>query len=203
MSGPLLVLGTRNRKKEVELHELLAPQGIEVHSLNRFPPIEEVIEDGETFLANAEKKARQQALELGHWVLGEDSGLCVEALDGAPGVYSARYAGAVCDDEANNDKLLAALADVPAARRGAYYICTTALADPQGNIRARSEGRCRGRILTERRGTNGFGYDPLFEIAELHATFGELGPAVKRILSHRARALATLLPELTKLLKVG
>lgn len=198
MSPPILVLGTRNKKKLAELIELLEPKGIAVYSLASFPPIAEVVEDQDTFFGNAEKKAAQQALELGHWTLGEDSGLCVDALKGAPGVYSARYAGEPCDDAANNRKLLEALAGVPLANRGAYYICTTALADPQGEIVARAEGRCRGRMIDVARGEHGFGYDPLFEIEEYHRTFGELGPAIKRALSHRSRALAAMIPQIVK-----
>lgn len=198
MSPPILVLGTRNKKKLAELIELLEPRGIAVYSLASFPPIAEVVEDRDTFFGNAEKKATQQALELGHWTLGEDSGLCVDALKGAPGVYSARYAGEPCDDAANNRKLQEALAGVPLANRGAYYICTAALANPQGEIVARAEGRCRGRMIDVPRGEHGFGYDPLFEIEEYHRTFGELGPAIKRALSHRSRALAAMIPQILK-----
>jgi XTP/dITP diphosphohydrolase len=124
----------------------------------------------------------------------------VPALNGRPGVYSARYAGKQGDDEANNDKLLAELAPLPDERRAAYYVCTAALADPQGDIQAVVEGRCHGVITKERRGARGFGYDPLFLIPEYHRTFGELSARVKHALSHRARALAQLRPALRRLL---
>jgi XTP/dITP diphosphohydrolase len=198
---PFLVLGTRNRKKGIELAELLEPRGIEVRTLAEFPDAIEIVEDGTTFAENAAKKAVQQASHLKHWVLGEDSGLCVDALGGAPGVYSARYSGAMATDEQNNRLLLEELGDTPLARRTAYYACHAALADPAGKVLAVSEGRCRGRMLSEPRGSAGFGYDPLFEIPEYHRTFGELGPAVKAALSHRARAMRAMLPRISELLK--
>src|SRR5262249_15968852 len=148
----------------------------------------------------ARKKASEVARALGHWVLGEDSGLVVPALNGRPGVYSARYAGKQGDDEANNDRLLAELAPLPDDRRAAYYVCTAALADPQGDVKAVVEGRCHGIIIKERHGSGGFGYDPLFLIAEYHQTFGELSSRVKHALSHRARALEQLRPTLRRLL---
>lgn len=193
---PTLVLGTQNRKKGIELAELVAPLGLTVKTLAEFPQAINVVEDGDTFAANARLKAVQQAKHLGEWVLGEDSGLCVDALGGAPGVYSARYSGDDATDEANNAKLLAELGNTPLEKRAAHYICYAVLSSPTGEIAFEVEGRCRGRILFARRGTNGFGYDPLFEIVEYHRTFGELGPAVKRCLSHRARALREVLPRL-------
>jgi len=159
----------------------------------------EVIEDGETFAANAAKKATQQARCLGHWVLGEDSGLSVDALGGAPGVLSARYSGEDASDESNNQYLLEQLGDRPPAQRTAHYTCHMTLSDPQGGIRAESEAYCRGRIRHEPAGNAGFGYDPLFEIVEYHKTFGELGPAVKGLLGHRGRAMRMLLPMLVAL----
>lgn len=200
-----LVLGTRNRKKLAELVELLAPHGIAVHALDEFPAAVEVEEDGATFLANAEKKATQQARRLERWVLGEDSGLVVEALGGRPGVLSARFAaeGAAgnSSDEANNHKLLSELAGAPLERRAAYYVCTAALSDPQGKVHATAEGRCHGRIRLEPAGGGGFGYDPLFEVVEYHRTYGELGPEVKSCLSHRGRAMRAMIPALVALLK--
>lgn len=195
-----IVLASRNRKKSGEMAALLAPQGIAVASVADFPDVPEVIEDGETFAANAAKKAAQTARHLGRWTIGEDSGLMVAALGGAPGVYSARYAGEPSDDERNNDKLLAALADVPDDRRAACYICHVAVADPQGEVRLHVEAACHGRITPARRGTNGFGYDPLFLIPEYHRTFGELSATVKQHLSHRARAFERLIPQLRTLL---
>ncbi len=188
----LLVIGTRNAKKRIELLEILGDLGIELHDLTRYPDAPEVEEDGDTFEANARKKAVVLARALNAWVLGEDSGLVVPALGGAPGVYSARYAGKQGDDEANNDKLLAELANHPDDQRSAYYVCTAALADPTGEVRVVVEGRCGGVILKERRGSGGFGYDPLFLIPEYHQTFGELSARVKHALSHRGRAMLQL-----------
>ena len=199
-SESLLVLASRNRKKLVEISELLAPHHIPVKCVADFPDVPDVVEDGETFEENAAKKARETALRLHTWTLGEDSGLRVDALGGAPGVYSARYAGEPSDDEKNNAKLLQALAGVADEKRGSGYICCVAIADPTGAIRLSVSGTCRGRILHEPKGTNGFGYDPYFLIPELHQTFGELSPAVKRHLSHRARAFERLLPKLVCLL---
>jgi len=197
---PLLILGTRNRKKRQEIVEILSGFGLEFGDLTEYPQAPEVDEDGDTFEANARKKASETAKALGQWVLGEDSGLVVPGLNGRPGVYSARYAGKQGDDEANNDRLLAELKPLPDDRRAAYYVCTAALADPKGEVKAVVEGRCHGRIITERRGTGGFGYDPLFLIPEFHQTFGELSARVKHALSHRARALERLRPVLRTLL---
>jgi XTP/dITP diphosphohydrolase len=196
----VLVLGTRNRKKREELLEILAGSGIDLRDLSSSPDAPEVEEDGTTFEENARKKAVVLAKALGEWVLGEDSGLVVPALGGRPGVYSARYAGKQGDDEANNDLLLAELAPLPDEARSAYYVCTAALADPGGDVKAVVEGACHGVIIKERRGTGGFGYDPLFLIREYHRTFGELGATVKHALSHRGRALAKMRPILRRLL---
>jgi XTP/dITP diphosphohydrolase len=194
-----LVIGTHNRKKGSELAELLAPWAFRVTTLDDFPDSIEVVEDGDTFAANAILKAAQQAKHLMRWVLADDSGLEVDALDGAPGVYSARYAGPRATDDDNNRQLLDALDGVPPEKRTARYICHVAVADPTGEIRAESHDICRGRIRSEPVGANGFGYDPLFEVVEYHRTFGELGPAVKRVLSHRSRALREILPRLVAL----
>lgn len=196
---PTLVLASRNRKKVRELAELLAGRHVEVCSAADFPEAPEVEETGRTFEENAVLKATAVAAATGRWTLADDSGLAVDALDGAPGVLSARYAGLPSNDARNNEKLLAQLRDVPNPRRGARFVCCLALADPAGRIQVRVEGRCRGRLLHEPRGNNGFGYDPLFQIAEYHRTFAELSLAVKSVLSHRARAFARLLPELARL----
>ncbi len=187
-----LVLGTRNHKKRLEIEEILGDLGIPLADLSAYPAAPEVVEDGDTFAANARKKAIETAVAIGQWVLGEDSGLVVPALGGRPGVYSARYAGTQGDDAANNRKLLAELAPLPADKRDAYYVCTAALADPSGTVHAVVEGRCHGRIIKDYRGAGGFGYDPLFVIPEYHQTFGELSSRVKHALSHRGRALAQL-----------
>jgi XTP/dITP diphosphohydrolase len=197
---PVLVVGTRNRKKLGEILEILGDLGLDLRDLSGWPDAPEVVEDGKTFEENARKKACELSRHLGHWVLGEDSGLVVPGLNGRPGVYSARYAGKQGDDEANNAKLLAELAPLPEDRRPAYYVCTAVLADPQGEVQAAVEGRCHGVIIHEARGSGGFGYDPLFLVPEYHQTFGELSARVKHALSHRARALALLRPALRRLL---
>jgi XTP/dITP diphosphohydrolase len=196
----VLVVGSRNRKKRQEIMEILGDLGLDLRDLTSWPDAPEVVEDGTTFEANARKKAIELSRHLGQWVLGEDSGLVVPGLNGRPGVYSARYAGKQGDDAANNARLLAELAPLPEDRRAAYYVCTAALADPQGEVRAVVEGRCHGIILREARGSGGFGYDPLFLIPEYHRTFGELSARIKHALSHRARALAQLRPLLRSLL---
>src|SRR5262245_17154810 len=194
-----LVVATRNVKKKREILEILGDLPVELHDLSEYPQAPEIVEDGTTFAANAQKKAAETAKALGQWVLGEDSGLVVPALGGRPGVFSARYAGKQGDDAANNARLLAELAALPDDRRDAYYVCTAAIADPAGEIRSVVEGRCHGVILKEHRGTGGFGYDPLFLIPEWHQTFGELSPRVKHALSHRARALEQLRPVLRQI----
>jgi XTP/dITP diphosphohydrolase len=202
-----LVLGSRNVKKCREMADLIAPpwerrpwmDRVAVESIAAYPDVPEVIEDADTFAGNARKKASESALALGAWVLADDSGLAVDFLKGAPGVYSARYAGEPCDDAANCRKLLEALADVPDDRRGAAFQCALALADPEGRIRLEAEGSVRGRIIRELRGPGGFGYDPMFLIPEYHKTFGELSALVKHQLSHRSRAFAHLRPKLERL----
>ena len=203
MPQHLLVLGTRNRKKGLELVDLLAPFGFELRSLSELPNAIEVEETGQTFAENAALKATVQARQLNAWVLGEDSGLCVEALGDAPGVFSARYAGLHANDEDNNAKLLRELDELPPEKRTAYYVCHATLSAPDGTVRAESEGRCYGRIRRERSGQAGFGYDPLFEVVEYHQTFGELGNGVKSVISHRSRALRQIVPQLVKLVQTG
>ncbi len=198
----LIVLGTRNSKKLEEIVEILGDlqaEGFEFADLSRFPQAPEVIEDGSTFEANARKKASELAMALSQWVLGEDSGLVVPALHGRPGVQSARYSGKHGDDAANNAKLLAELSPLPEDHRAAYYVCSLALADPQGQIQSVVQGHCHGTITRELRGSGGFGYDPLFLIPEYHRTFGEMSARVKHAISHRARALDQLRPILKKL----
>jgi XTP/dITP diphosphohydrolase len=196
IARPSLVIGTHNRKKGEELAELLAPRGFEVLTLENFPEAIDVVEDGKSFAANAALKACHQARHLGRWVLADDSGLAVDALQGAPGIYSARYAGPDGTDEANNRRLLDELGEMPLERRTGHYVCHVTVADPTGAIRAESHDVCQGRIRFEPAGTNGFGYDPLFEVVEYHRTFGELGPHVKQAISHRSRALRAILPQL-------
>ncbi len=200
---PTLVLGTHNRKKGTELAALVAPLGFEVRTLADFPGTPTVDETGRTFADNARLKAIGYAQALGQWVLADDSGLCVDKLGGKPGVDSALYAGTHGDDEANNDLLLRELGDAPPEQRSAHYVCHVTLADPQGAIRLEAAEVCRGRIVTSRDGVGGFGYDPLFEVVEYHRTFGKLDPQTKACISHRARALRRILPELRRLAASG
>jgi XTP/dITP diphosphohydrolase len=199
-SNPEVVLATRNMKKCAELRAILAPYAVAVRSLADYGDVPEVIEDGATFSENAARKASQVARALGRWTIGEDSGLEVDALNGAPGVYSARFSGEGATDASNNALLAARLEETRDELRGARYVCHVAVADATGNVRLHVEATCRGRITREPRGTQGFGYDPYFLIPELHRTFGELSPLVKRQLSHRGRALRRLIPPLLTLL---
>lgn len=201
-----LLIGTTNLAKGRELTELLEPYGFGIQTLQDVANPIDVVEDGDTFAANAQKKARELAQHLNCWVLSDDSGLEVDALAGAPGIFSARYAGELQDaasDQQNNEKLVSELADKPTDKRNANYYCHVAVADPSGTIRAESFGICRGRIRTEPAGSNGFGYDPLFEVLEYHRTFGELGSRVKSALSHRARAMRAIVPQLRVLAASG
>ncbi len=198
-----LVLGTRNPKKREELVEILGDLELELADLSQWPDVPEVVEDGATFEENARKKASEVARRLGEWVLAEDSGLVVPALNGRPGVYSARYAGKQGDDEANNRRLLAELAPLADDKRAAYYVCVAVFSDAQGQVQAVTEARCHGVIIKEHRGTGGFGYDPLFLIPEYHKTFGELSARVKHALSHRGKALAQLRPFVRVLKPLG
>jgi XTP/dITP diphosphohydrolase len=159
-----------------------------------------VEETGTTFAENAALKARSVAQAIHRWTLADDSGLAVDILNGAPGVYSARYAGPEANDRLNNQKLLEQLKDVPDEQRGVQFICCLAVADPEGQVRLQVEGHCRGRLLHEPRGQSGFGYDPLFWLPEYRKTFAELSLTAKSVLSHRARAFYHLHPQLTRLL---
>ena len=171
-----------------------------------YPSFIDVEETGTTFLENAKLKGVAQAVAQGLWTIGEDSGLCVPALGGDPGIYSARYSlspNQTADasdrsmvDQNNNDKLLREMESVPHQQRDAYYVSAIVLCDPAGNVALEVQGQCWGRILRKRRGTQGFGYDPLFEVVEYHQTFAELGLNVKRAISHRSRALREFLRQL-------
>jgi len=191
-----LVFATRNQGKLVELRELLA--GFSVLSIDEVgKTIPDVIEDADTFAGNAAKKAREISAATGLPALADDSGLEVDALGGAPGVYSARYAGEPHSDAANNAKLLAALTGI--ANRTARFRAVLALADVTGSLGSEvitADGTCEGTILTAPRGTGGFGYDPLFFAPELGMTFAEAGVGSKSELSHRARAMRAIKPQL-------
>ncbi|MDD2237320.1 MAG: XTP/dITP diphosphatase [Kiritimatiellae bacterium] len=181
-----LILATRNEHKLLEIRKLFDFSGVRVQSALDFPEVPEVEEDGETFEANAIKKASTLCRVTGFHALADDSGLEVKALAGEPGVYSARYAGEPVDYHANNVKLLRELQGV--VNREARFVCVMALAFPDGRVET-VRGECRGRIAAACRGTNGFGYDPLF-IPEGHEqTFGELEESVKSRISHRAHAM--------------
>ncbi|PWK81882.1 RdgB/HAM1 family non-canonical purine NTP pyrophosphatase [Fulvimonas soli] len=187
-----IVLASGNRGKLAEFNALFAGSGIEVMTQGSLG-VEDVEETGRTFVENALLKARHAARATGLPALGDDSGLCVERLDGAPGLYSARYAGGHGDAAANNAKLLRALDGVPAQGRGAFFICVLVLLahadDPAPLI---AEGRWHGRVLEAPRGTQGFGYDPLFLPDGQALSAAELDPAVKNAISHRGQALAKL-----------
>lgn len=202
MTSRPLVFATRNKGKLVELRQLLS--GVAVLSVDEAAArigraIPDVDEDADTFAGNAAKKAREVSLATSLPALADDSGLEVDALGGAPGVYSARYAGLGAGDAANNAKLLAALTGVPPEKRTARFRAVLALADVTGPLDGRvitADGVCEGIILDAPRGTGGFGYDPLFLFPELGQTFAELGVGTKGDLSHRARAMRAIRPEL-------
>ena len=181
-----LVIATRNAHKLEEIHDIFDFQDLEVLSAFDFPDVPDVVEDRETLEENAEKKAVEIARATGCWAMADDSGLEVDALDGAPGVYSARYAGEHCSYTDNNVKLLAELAGRES--RSARFRTVIALSDPEGNVRTVS-GECSGRIIEAPRGTNGFGYDPLFVPDGYTETFAELPAELKNRISHRANAL--------------
>ncbi|HRZ40794.1 MAG TPA: XTP/dITP diphosphatase [Candidatus Omnitrophota bacterium] len=183
-----LIIATRNRGKLREIKELLKDLPLKVVSLADYPDMPPIVEDGKTFRANALKKAFTISRKTKMLVLGEDSGLEVEALGWRPGIFSARFSGEQADDEKNNQKLLEELKAVDPKRRRARYRCVAALTDGERFI-ATVSGSCEGSIAREPRGKNGFGYDPLFLVPEYNKTFGELPPEVKERLSHRGKAM--------------
>jgi XTP/dITP diphosphohydrolase len=186
-----IVFATKNEGKVKEIKEMLARTDIELVSLNHFESLPEIEEDGKTYLENALKKAKTISGFTGETVLADDSGLQVDVLGGEPGVYSARYAGEGATDEENNAKLLAKLKDVPEEKRTASFFCALVLYRPDGNYQA-FEAQWQGRIIDERRGTNGFGYDPIFLSPPLNKTAAELPPEIKNKISHRGQAFAKL-----------
>ena len=190
MSRPL-VMATSNRHKVVELTQLLHGLSWQVQSLKDYSPVEAPDEDGTTFEANAIKKARYYAQTLGVPCVADDSGIVVDALNGAPGVYSARYAGEECDDAQNNAKLLAELGALPAPQRTARFACCAAYADPEGRVHTKT-GFVEGRIAFALSGANGFGYDPLFVPDGHNRSFAEFSLSEKQEISHRGRAFRKL-----------
>ncbi len=200
-----ILLASGNPKKLKELGALFQPLGIEVARPEDVGGLPEVIEDKPDFAGNARKKAVSASLTTGLWCLADDSGLEVDHLNGAPGVFSARYAGEHGDDGANNAKLLEELAGVPRADRSARFVCALALSNPQGEVVANILGAAHGTIIEAQRGDGDFGYDPLFEFTEEgHAatgkTFAELDAASKSEVSHRGRALRELASQLKDLM---
>lgn len=187
----LLVVATGNPGKLREMQLYLADLDVE---LRLKPEALEVEETGATFMENACLKASEVAKATGEWALADDSGLEVDALKGAPGVYSARYGSTDGDRIA---RLLRELGDT--TNRGAQFVCAIALSRPDGTIALHVEANCRGKILHEPRGTNGFGYDPIFYVPEKQQTFAEMTPEIKRSLSHRGRAFQALLPQVKRL----
>jgi XTP/dITP diphosphohydrolase len=191
-AGKRVVVASRNRHKVVEIGALLADLGLDLVAIDEIAPDAALIEDEPTFEGNALAKARQAAAATGLPALADDSGLEVDALVGAPGVRSARYAGDPCDDGRNNQKLVGALAGVPAAKRTARYRCVAAYVDPAAGVELTAAGACEGRILATGRGSGGFGYDPLFFLEPLGKTMAEIDLAEKNRLSHRAAAFLAL-----------
>jgi XTP/dITP diphosphohydrolase len=196
-----LLLATRNAGKLAELQRLLASAvpGVEVLGLRDVPEYPEAPETGATFEENALLKAREAVRYTGLPAVADDSGLTVDALNGMPGIFSARWSGRHGDDEANTALLLGQLADVPDERRGGAFICAAALVTPEGAEHV-LRAEWRGRVLREKRGSNGFGYDPVFVPAGLELTSAELEPAEKDAISHRGQAFAALLPVIGKAL---
>jgi XTP/dITP diphosphohydrolase len=192
-----LMLATTNKKKRQELQEILSGLPITFHTLDELKKVPRIVENGKSFQENAVKKAKGYARASGMLTLGEDSGLCVDALEGAPGIYSARFAGRAKDDAKNNAKLLRLLKDVKAKDRKAHYVCAVALADTQGLVGV-VEGACHGRIAEAPQGEQGFGYDPIFSIPKFGKTFGQLGERIKHTMSHRYRALRKARPLIQK-----
>jgi XTP/dITP diphosphohydrolase len=183
-----LLVATKNKKKLAEIKEILKGLKIKITSLEAYPKAPEIIEDGKSFRENAVKKAIKIAHFTGRLTLGEDSGLCVTALGGKPGIYSSRFSGKGKSDLKNNLKLLRLLKKIPLNKRKAHYHCAVALADRDG-LAGVAEGKCFGLIGFEMKGNSGFGYDPLFIIPKHKRTFAQLGEKIKHRMSHRFRAL--------------
>ena len=186
-----IVLATRNQHKIEEIAAILTPNRYQIMTLKNFMDFPEVVEDQDTFAANATKKAQEVARFANMIALADDSGLVVKALEGAPGVYSARFAGEEADDRANNEKLLHLMKAVPLSERGAYFACVIAVATPEGQVWT-TEGRCYGSVGFSPRGIHGFGYDSLFIPVGRTESFAEIAAEEKNKISHRAEALAQI-----------
>lgn len=183
-----LVVATRNAGKLKEIRRLLEKHGVVVLGMDQFPDAPEVVEDGDTFAANAAKKAEEIAAYTGRACLADDSGLVVAALDGQPGVHSARYSGDDATDQTNNEKLLLEMKNVPEEQRQAAFCCVMALVLPGKPVQL-FEGRVEGGILSKEQGDGGFGYDPLFRVPAHDSTMAELPLDIKNSISHRGQAL--------------
>lgn len=194
-----VVIATKNKGKAKDFEALFSPLGYEVVTMFDVAPDMEIEETGKTFEENAILKAETLSRELGKLVIADDSGLAVDALGGEPGVYSARYAGDH-DDEANIVKVLAKLEGVPESERTARFCCALAIAGPEMETHT-VFGTCEGVILNEKRGTNGFGYDPIFFVPQLNRAMAELSPEEKGAISHRGNAIRKLAEELPSLMK--
>ncbi|MEV6201982.1 RdgB/HAM1 family non-canonical purine NTP pyrophosphatase [Streptomyces sp. NPDC051771] len=201
MTGQRLILATRNAGKITELHAILADAGLDLELVgaDAYPEIPDVKETGVTFAENALLKAHALAQATGLPAVADDSGLCVDVLNGAPGIFSARWSGAHGDDRANLDLLLAQLSDIAEEHRGAHFACAAALALPDGTERV-VEGRLEGTLRHAPTGTNGFGYDPILQPAGHDVTCAELTPAEKNAISHRGQAFRALAPVVRELL---
>ena len=188
-----LIIASNNKHKIIEIKQILGKYFDTILSLNEAGIDHETIEDGNTFLENANKKATEIAEISGCFSIADDSGLCVDALGGAPGIYSARYCGHHGDDEANNDLLIKNLTNE--SNKSAHYTCAIVLAAPNGKTFS-AEDYIHGEIILKRQGNNGFGYDPIFFLPEYNKTVAEITPEEKNKISHRAKALVALLNKL-------
>ncbi|TYS01022.1 XTP/dITP diphosphatase [Rossellomorea vietnamensis] len=193
-----VIIATKNKGKAKEFERMLSPKGYDVLTLLDFPDFQDIDETGETFEENAVLKAEEASAVLNEIVIADDSGLIIDALDGRPGVYSARYAGEAKDDNDNMDKVLTELKGVPYNERTARFYCVLAIAGPDRETRTYS-GACEGKILDERRGTNGFGYDPIFFVEEKDRAMAELTSEEKSSISHRGKALKQFEDDLEEL----
>lgn len=192
-----VIIASGNKGKLKEFQTLMEGLDVEVKSLKDFPEIGDIEENGQSFAENAYIKAKAVFDATGCMAIADDSGLEVDALGGAPGIYSARYAGEEKDDEANNQKLLEALEDIEDEKRGAQFYCAIVAIDKDGN-RYDAEGIVRGRILRAARGDNGFGYDPLFYVEDYGKTTAELSMEEKNSISHRGQAVRAIVATLQK-----
>ena len=202
MTTPAVVLATRNAGKVAELRRILAPHGIELLGLADVMAYEPGPETGATFAANALLKAHEAVGATGHPAIADDSGLTVDALNGMPGILSARWSGRHGDDDANLELVLAQLADTPDGRLGAAFVCAAAVVLPDGREEVVTR-ELRGRLVRERRGSNGFGYDPIFVPEGSDRTTAELTAEEKDAISHRGQAFRALAPVVARLLGVG